>query len=240
MRLTLLSNSASPDQPYLSHALAAIKEISFNDPIAFIPFALHDRSNYTEKIRTALHTLGNEILEVPHDRLKALDVIGKCKTVFVGGGNTFRLLKTLHDLELVEPISNLVISGEISYLGSSAGTNVACPEIRTTNDMPIVVPNSFRALNLVPFQINPHYMDADPKSRHMGETREQRISEFLEENETLVIGIREGAWLELKDDQLRLNGENGGVLFRRGHQSEEIETGSDLNWLLGLSPNFDS
>jgi dipeptidase E len=127
------------------------------------------------------------------------------QAVFVGGGNTFRLLKTLQDTGLLQTLAERAREGML-YLGASAGTNIAAPTIRTTNDMPIVQPRSFDALGLVPFQINPHYLDADPAMRHMGETREERLREFLEENDRVVVGLREGAWLRVEGARLRLEG----------------------------------
>jgi dipeptidase E len=136
-------------------------------------------------------------------------------------------LKTLYDLRLLEPIRRRVMEG-MSY-GASAGSNLACPTIRTTNDMPIVEPPSLAAMNLVPFQINPHYLDVDPASTHMGETRETRIREFLEENTTPVIGLREGAMLRVSERRMQLRGLAGARIFRRDHFPIEAEPGSDLS-----------
>jgi dipeptidase E len=142
----------------------------------------------------------------------------------VGGGNTFRLLAELHRLGLLDVIRGRVRGG-LPYLGVSAGTNVACPTIKTTNDMPIIQPPSFDALDLVPFQINPHYLDPDPNSTHKGETREDRIREFLEENETPVIGLREGSALLVDGNSVTLLGEKSARLFRRGAEPVEMESG---------------
>jgi dipeptidase E len=152
--------------------------------------------------------------------------------VFIGGGNTFRLLKALQDLELLNPIRRRIREGAL-YIGSSAGSNVAGPTIRTTNDMPIVQPQSFDALGLVPFQINPHYQDPAPNSTHMGETREERILQFLEEDETPVLGIREGAWIVAAHGSVVLKGTNGARIFRRGCEAVEAITGEDISGLIG-------
>jgi dipeptidase E len=121
----------------------------------------------------------------------------------------------------------------VPYIGSSAGSNVAGPTIKTTKDMPIVQPRSFDSLGLVPFQISPHYLDSDPNSTHMGETQEERILQFLEENETPVVGIREGAWLRIENGAVTLKGETGARIFRRGHAPLEVAPGTEISGLVG-------
>jgi len=161
------------------------------------------------------------------------------QAVFTGGGNSFRLLRALHTTGLVEALRDRVAAGA-PYMGSSAGTNMACPTLRTTNDMPIVQPPSFEALALVPFQINPHYLDPAPGSAHMGETREERLTQFLEENAVPVLGLREGTWLVREDDRLELAGVAAGArLFRRGAAPEEYGPGTDLSELLTAPARFD-
>ncbi len=151
--------------------------------------------------------------------------------MFVGGGNTFRLL---HDVRRLGLLDALRANPDCRYTGSSAGTNLACPTVKTTNDMPIVDPGGLDALDRVPFQVNPHYVDPDPASTHQGETREERILEFHEMNEVPVVGLREGAWLHRTGDTLTLDG-NTARLFRRGHEPEELVAGTDLSWLLTSS-----
>jgi dipeptidase E len=126
------------------------------------------------------------------------------------------------------------------YLGASAGTNMACPSLRTSNDMPIVEPRSFQALRLVPFQINPHYIDPDPSSRHMGETRQARIAEFLEENDVPVLGLREGSWLRISGSTATIGGLAGGRLFTRNAEPRDLPARADVSLLLGVHPHFDT
>jgi dipeptidase E len=151
--------------------------------------------------------------------------------VFVGGGNTFRLLSVLRRLGVMGALRQRVIHG-VPYLGASAGSNLACPTIRTTNDMPIVEPPSLEALGLVSFQINPHYVDPDPASTYMGETREERLLQFLEENETPVVGLREGAMLRVEGKSVLLEGIAGARIFRRGRDPVEAQPGMDIGALL--------
>src|SRR5262249_1048300 len=152
--------------------------------------------------------------------------------IFIGGGNTFRLLKALQDFDLLDPIRRKVKSGA-PYIGSSAGSNVAGPTIKTTKDMPIVQPCSFDSLALVPFQISPPFKDPDPECRDMGETQEERIVQFLEENETPVVGIREGAWLVCENGAVTLRGEAGARIFRPGEVPVEAKPGDNIIDLVG-------
>jgi dipeptidase E len=157
--------------------------------------------------------------------------VAETQAIFIGGGNTFRLLKTLYDQSLLDPIRQRVREG-LPYIGSSAGSNVAGPTIKTTNDMPIVQPPSFDALALVSFQLNPHYLDPDPNSKHMGETREKRIMEFLEENDTPVLALREGAIARCEHAGIVLKGSSGARIFRRGQEPVETQPGDRLDELL--------
>ncbi len=141
----------------------------------------------------------------------------------------------MQEAGLLQPLRERLNDGRLVYMGASAGANLACPTIRTTNDMPIVEPRGFGALGLIPFQINPHFMDADPGSTHMGETREQRLLEFLDENDVPVLGMREGAWLERRGSRLQTGGIAGSVLFERGKDPQPIEPGTDLSRLLAAA-----
>ncbi|MCP2163620.1 dipeptidase PepE [Goodfellowiella coeruleoviolacea] len=239
MRLLLLSNSTAPGRGYLEHATDVLRDtLSGVRRLVFVPFALADHDDYTRKVAEALAPLGVEVLGAHQgDPLALLD---SAQAVFVGGGNTFRLLKRLHATGLVTAINAAVRAGTV-YIGSSAGTNVACPTVRTTNDMPIVQPPSLDAVGLVPFQINPHYLDPLPDSTHMGETREERLVQFLEENDGPVLGMREGTWLVRAEDTLTLGGTAAGArLFRRGQEPAEIATGTDLSWLLDTRTRYDA
>ncbi len=185
--------------------------------VAFVPFAAHDHSAYTLKVRDRLAKMELEVVSI--DQLDSADAI------FVGGGNTFRLLKTLYGRDLISPIRDRVRAG-LPYLGSSAGTVIAAPTMKTTNDMPIVQPPSFNALGFVHYQINPHYLDPDLDSTHRGETREERIREFLDENETPVIGLREGSILRIDAGKTTLLGEKPARIFRRGYEPHEAQPGT--------------
>jgi len=231
MRLLLLSNSTNFGEKYLDHAMAEIR--AFLGPVkrlTFVPFALADHQAYTAKARERFAREGIDVTPLVAERGRA-DNLESAEAVFVGGGNTFRLLRALQSTGHAEALRDRVAAG-MHYIGASAGTNVAAPTIKTTNDMPVVQPASFDALGLVPFQINPHFIDADAASRHMGETREERLREYLEENVAPVIGLREGAWLRREGDSLRLEGRNGARLFRRDAEPEELAPGTALDPLL--------
>lgn len=230
--LLLLSNSQLHGRGFLEHALDAIAGLAgASRTILFAPFALADHDGYTAKIRTALEPLGLEVVSL-HTCRRPKAAVESADVLSVGGGNTFRLLAGIQARGLLEPVRRRVAEGGLRYLGSSAGTNLACPTIRTTNDMPIVEPRSLAAFGLVPFQINPHYLDPDPASTHMGETREQRIAQFHEENGVPVLGLREGAWLRRRGGKLVLGGTTGARLFRRGRPAAEYAAGADLSFLL--------
>jgi len=231
MRLLLMSNSTNHGHGYLDHAMPAIRaRLGPARRIVFVPFALHDREAYGAKARARFSGEGIDVDVATADEA-GRRAIERAEAVFVGGGNTFRLLEVLQEARLLAPLGDRARSGT-PYLGASAGINLACPTIKTTNDMPIVQPRGFDALGLVPFQINPHYVDADPSSRHMGETREDRIREFLEENDLVVVGLREGAWLRIDGAHGRLEGAVAARVFRRGRDPEERPPGSDIDDLL--------
>ena len=197
----------------------------------FIPHAIQDRDGYVAKARPAFEEMGYG-LDSLHEAFDPRRAVEKAEAIFCGGGNTFRLLKTLGEMGILPLIRRRVAEGMV-YSGASAGSNLACPTIRTTNDMPIVQPASFDALSLVSFQINPHYLDPAPDSTHMGETRETRIREFHEENETPVVGLREGAILRVEGESILLKGVAGARLFRRGQEPVEVSPVAEIGPMLG-------
>jgi dipeptidase E len=223
----LLSSSRVHGGGYLVHAEKEIKEfLAGISRVLFVPYALQDRNGYAQVARTKFEAMGFA-LESIHDSDDPKRAVEQAQAMFVGGGNTFRLLKTLYELDLLDAIKRRAGAG-MPYMGASAGSNLAGPTIRTTNDMPIVQPPSFNALGLVPFQINPHYVDADPSSTHMGETREQRLREYLEENTVPVVAIREPAMLHFENGVVTLKGNAHARIFKRGQEPYEVEPGSTI------------
>ncbi len=223
MRLLLISSSVVHGYGYLDHAEPQVRDfLAGVRRVAFVPFALFDRQAYSAKVRERLGRMGFEVRQVEAEADLDADAI------FVGGGNTFRLLKTLYDLDLLDAIRQRALSGT-PYMGSSAGSVIAAPTMKTTNDMPIVEPYSLDSLGLVPYQINGHYIDADPNSTHMGETRETRLTEYLEENPIPVIGIREGTMLRVDDGVTTVAGTNPAKVFRRGEPPYDVPVGTKLD-----------
>ena len=231
MRLLLISNSTLYGGGYLEHAEAEVQDfLGKVKRVLFIPFALADRDGYAAKARGKFTEMGYQ-LDSLHEAADKRQAVNEAEAIFVGGGNTFRLLKALYDFEVLMTIKDRAVAG-MPYLGASAGSNIAAPTIKTTNDMPIVEPPSFAALGLVSFQINPHYLDPDPNSHHMGETREERLLQFLEDNETPVIGLREGAMIRVAGRSALLKGSSGARIFRREQPPLEVWPGTVLDELL--------
>jgi dipeptidase E len=227
-RLLLLSTSTVFGTGFLEHGFAELRDfLGPRKRVLFLPYAFADHDGYTAKARSTFESIGYG-LDAIHEAGSAGDAVTAAEAVFIGGGNTWRLLKALYDRNLLTLIRSRVLDGSLLYSGASAGSNVAAPTIMTTNDMPIVEPPSLRALGLVSFQINPHYLDPDPGSRHMGETRETRLLEFHEENDAPVIGLREGSMLRVEGESVVLKGQAGARLFRRGQEPVEIAAGSSL------------
>ena len=238
MQLLLISNSTLYGSGYLDHAEAEIRDFLGGDTgtrkrVLFVPYALHDRDAYTGTAKQRFAKMGFELSSI-HETAHPVRAVRDTDAIFIGGGNTFRLLKALYDFNLLDPIRQRVREG-MPYIGSSAGSNVAAPTIKTTNDMPIVQPPSFSALGLVWFQINPHYLDPDKNSTHMGETREQRLLQFLEEDSTPIAALREGAMLRLEDGVTMLKGTSGARIFRRDLEPVETLPGDQLDALLQLA-----
>lgn len=231
-RLLLISNSTLRGSGYLDHAEREIRNfLGDAAEIAFIPFAMHDRKAYATKTQERFRAMKCRVTSV-HDVSNPRRVVERASAIFVGGGNTFRLLKGLYDADLRGVIQERVGAG-VPYVGSSAGSIVACPSLKTTKDMPIVQPPSFEALGLVRFQISPHYLDPDPSSTHMGEMQEERIRQFLEENEESVVGMREGSMVRVEGGTVTLKGSTAARIFRSGEEPVEVLPVANLEELLG-------
>ncbi|HBL28797.1 MAG TPA: dipeptidase PepE [Acidobacteria bacterium] len=229
--LLLVSTSTTHGTGYLDHCAGPIQDLlGGRRQVLFVPYALFDLDAYTAKARERFARMGYELTSV-HEAADPVAAVAAAEALFIGGGNTFRLLARLYEKGLLAPIRTRVAAG-MPYVGTSAGSNVACVTIRTTNDMPIVQPPSFDALQLVPFNLNPHYLDPDPGSTHMGETREERLLQFLEENDKIVVGLREGSMLRVGDESIELLGAPGARIFQRGQAPREVRPGDALDFLL--------
>ena len=233
-RLLLLSNSKNYGHGYLEHAEGAIKDFLGDKvkKVLFVPFAgvRFSYDDYTSRVRGRFRDMGYG-LESVHETSDPRDAVNNAEAIAVGGGNTFHLLKEIYQTGILEPLGERASEGT-PYIGWSAGSNVACPTIRTTNDMPIVEPPAFAALGLVPFQINPHYTDFHPEG-HQGETREERVAEFIEANpEMYVVGLREGSILRVEGAQLKLLGDKEVRIFLKGRQPSEFGPDESLQFLM--------
>lgn len=234
MRLLLISNSTNPGEPYLDYPKYNIREFLGDKPVKalFLPYAAVTFSfdDYEKRVSERFREVGHDVISIHHFD-NPVDAVKNAEAIVVGGGNTWQLLKLIRDNGLIEPVRRKVLSGT-PYIGWSAGSNVACPTIRTTNDMPVTEPDSFASFNLVPFQINPHYLDANPAG-HAGETRQQRIEEFITVNpDVWVAGLREGTMLRLENNRLTLTGARPIRIFRSGKEAAELSPDDDLSFLL--------
>jgi dipeptidase E len=234
MRLLLISNSTNPGEAYLDYPKNNIKEFLGISPVKalFIPYAAVTFSfdDYEKKVSDRFREIGHDIVSI-HRFSDPVAAIREAKAIVVGGGNTWKLLKMIRDNRLIEIVREKVLAGT-PYIGWSAGSNVACPTIRTTNDMPVTEPDSFSSFNLVPFQINPHYLDANPVG-HAGETREQRIEEFLEINPGVyVVGLRESTMILIENIKMSLIGPGNVRIFLKGTIPVELSTRDDLSFLI--------
>lgn len=233
-RLLLMSNSTNYGEKYLGYARKYIKEFLGSDvrTIAFVPYAAVDISyvEYTNQVNDVFSEMGYTVKST-EDIQGAAAVLEEADAVIVGGGNTFHLVHVMHEKGLIDLIKKKVENGT-PFIGWSAGSNVACPSIKTTNDMPIIQPVSFDGLSLVPFQINPHYTDGQIPN-HNGESREERIREFLELNpEFLVIGLKEGTMLKIEDTEVKLLGNKTLKIFRKDAPTLEYDSNSSLDFIL--------
>ena len=235
MQLLLLSNSTNQGEDYLGWPQQILRKFLEKNKIRsclFVPYAGVTVSwdDYTTRVRSVFSIWGCS-LESIHTMQDPVIAINDAQCIIVGGGNTFRLVQVMHEIEIMAAIREKVLSGT-PFIGWSAGSNVACPTLRTTNDMPIIQPSSFDTLNLIPFQINPHYIDANPEG-HGGETREQRINEFQALNtDVVVVGLREATALHLDDAKLHLLGNRPMRLFIAEKEPVEFQKGDDINFLL--------
>lgn len=233
MNLLLISNSTNAGEAYLKYPIAEIeKTLAGVTEVVFIPYAAVTFSyeEYERKVQERFDEIGIKVRSV-HRALNKRNFVRHAQAIVIGGGNTFALLKKMQEEDLLDVIFRRVRAG-VPYVGWSAGSNVTCPTICTTNDMPIVEPYSFRAIGLVPFQINPHYLDANPAG-HAGETREQRILEYLEANRSrYVVGLREGCMIRIKDENIELIGSRTMRIFKKGIETYEVQPGDDISFLI--------
>jgi len=237
--LMLLSNSFSPGQGPLEHAMDALAALLAGcRRVLFVPYAGSDPDAYTDAMRDVLAVLEVQVTAA-HRAPDPIEALAGADAVFVGGGNSFRLLRAVQRNGLLPAIRNRVQTG-MPYLGVSAGANLACPSIRTTNDMPIVQPASLTALALIPFQVNPHYPAALRDGASAIEARDARLREFLEENDVPVLGLCEGAWLHVHGTQAHIGGTAGGRILTRGNEPRAVHPGDNLTALLDTHPRYDS
>ena len=233
MRLLLISNSTNAGEEYLKYPISRIAEhLTGVTEVVFIPYAAvtFSYNEYERKVQNRFNEIGIKVRSI-HREKNPVKAIREAQAICVGGGNTFALTKKMQQQGLMSAILRKVKAGT-PYVGWSAGSNVCCPTICTTNDMPIVEPESFKAIGAVKFQINPHYLDANPEG-HAGETREQRIEEYIEANpRRYVVGLREGCMLRLVDGKLELIGSRPMRIFKKGQAAYEVVAGDDLSFLM--------
>lgn len=230
MNCIIASTSTLHGGEYLAYLKTPLKSL-FNaiDEILFIPYARpggisHDV--YTAKAKKGLSFICKNVVGI-HEKENAGKAIAEAQAIFVGGGNTFLLVKQLYENGVMLPLKKAIENGT-PYLGTSAGSNICGPTMQTTNDMPIVYPPNFDTMGILPFNLNAHYLDPDPSSTHNGETRETRIAEFHTLNKVPVIGLREGSWLEARNNDIILKGPHSTRIFKKGKKAFETSTGSSL------------
>lgn len=236
MNLLLMSNQTNYGQSPLEHVRNdLLKHVGNRRRITFFGFAHKDVVAYTEAMTAVFKRFGLETFGI-HETSNPHEEIARAEILYVGGGNTFRLIKSLYDLNLIEVLREKLIAGT-PYMGDSAGSIIAGPSISTTNDMPVVEPVDFRALNVIPFHINPHYVSGRPYKQFMGETRDERIADFLEEKSVPVLAMWEGSWLRINDDETELRGPSSAFLFNAGGSIQNVPSGSDLSALRDYNPS---
>jgi len=231
--LIIASTSTLHGGGYLDYILHELKMHFGNcKTVLFIPFARPSgisHEEYTMKVADAFSKISIQVKGI-HEFENPIAAIENAEGIFTGGGNTFLLVSQLYKNKLMTVLADVVKNGT-PYLGTSAGSNITGLTMQTTNDMPIIYPPSFQTLGLIPFNLNPHYLDPDLQSKHMGETRETRIKEFHAFNTVPVLGLREGSWLDVKGEKITLKGNLPARLFRQNQMPEELESGSDLSFL---------
>ena len=230
IKAILASTSTLHNQDYLEYLIPHLPELYRDvEEVLFIPYARPggiSLQDYTAKAAEAFSRAGIKVKGI-NEFQDPVEAVKQAQGIFTGGGNTFLLVSELYRNKVMNEIRTAVRNG-IPYMGTSAGTNIGGLSMQTTNDMPIIYPPSFQTLSIVPFNINPHYLDPDPNSEHKGETRETRIKEFHTLNSQPVIGLREGSWIEVKDNKVTLKGELQARVFKKDKLPFEIETGTDL------------
>lgn len=227
MNILLASTSTLFGGNYLEYLTEEISKLFEGiDELLFVPFARPSGISHEEYTAKAAEFFGKINIKVRglHEFEDKAEAVHKAKAYFTGGGNTFLLVKTLHELGLMSVLKQNVESGK-PYLGASAGSNIGGLNMKTTNDMPIVYPPSFECMGLVPFNLNPHYLDPNPDLKHNGETRETRIKEFLTQNDTKVVGLREGNWIRRIGDKITVEGRHTTRIFEKGKEPYEVEAG---------------
>ena len=233
MKLLMISNSTNAGEEYLKYPIHEIgRFLEGVKEVAFVPYAAvtFSYARYEAKVQARFDEIGVRVRSV-HRAKDPASMIRQAEAICVGGGNTFALAKKMQEQGLMSAILRKIKAGT-PYVGWSAGSNVCCPTICTTNDMPIVEPSSFKAIGAVKFQINPHYLDANPEG-HAGETREQRILEYIQANpRRYVVGLREGCMLLYENGRLELKGDRPMRIFKKGVPTFEVNAGADLGFLL--------
>jgi dipeptidase E len=231
--ILIASTSTLANENYLDYLLPELKLHFQNcNTILFIPYARPagiSYQEYTTMVRLAFAKINKKVTGI-HEFEDSASAVKNAEGIFTGGGNTFVLVSQLHKNNTMEILADAIKNGT-PYLGTSAGSNICGLTMQTTNDMPIVYPPSFKTLGLIPFNLNPHYLDPDTSSEHMGETRETRIKEFHAYNSVPVLGLREGSWLDVKGNTITLKGDLTARLFRQNQIPEELESGTDLRFI---------